>query len=99
HLEQYGTPAAILGNPATDFVADFVGADRGLKRLSLTRLDELPLQPLDGARGPALAGSTTLRDALSTMLSEGSRVVVVLDGDGAPRGSITLDALAERLES
>jgi hypothetical protein len=33
------------------------------------------------------------------MLSEGSRVVVVLDGDGAPRGSITLDALAERLES
>jgi len=98
-LAQYDTPEAILAGPADDFVADFVGADRGLKRLSLTRLDELPLQPLDGARGPALAGSTTLRDALSTMLSEGSRVVVVLGGDGAPRGSITLDALAERLES
>ena len=98
-LAQYDTPEAILAGPADDFVADFVGADRGLKRLSLTRLDELPLEPLDGARGPALAGSTTLRDALSTMLSEGSRTVLVLDGDGAPRGSVTLDALAERLES
>ena len=66
---------------------------------SLTRLDELPLEPLDGARGPALAGSTTLRDALSLMLSEGSRVVVVLGGDGAPRGSLSLDALADRLSS
>jgi osmoprotectant transport system ATP-binding protein len=98
-LAQYDTPEAILAHPADDFVADFVGADRGLKRLSLTRLDELPLAPVDGAQGPALEGSTTLRDALSTMLSEGSRVVVVLDGDGRPRGSLTLDALAERLSS
>jgi osmoprotectant transport system ATP-binding protein len=36
HLEQYDTPATLLGNPATPFVADFVGADRGLKRLSVT---------------------------------------------------------------
>jgi osmoprotectant transport system ATP-binding protein len=98
-LAQYDTPEAILAHPADDFVADFVGADRGLKRLSLTRLDELPLGPIDGAHGPALSGSTTLRDALSTMLSEGSRVVVVLDGDGRPRGSLNLDALAERLSS
>jgi len=98
-LAQYDTPGAILAGPADDFVADFVGADRGLKRLSLTRLDELPLEPLDGARGPALSGATTLRDALSTMLSEGSRTVLVLDGDGTPRGSVTLDALAERLAS
>jgi len=98
-LAQYDTPEAILAGPADDFVADFVGADRGLKRLSLTRLDELPLEPLDGARGPALAGSTTLRDALSTMLSDGSRTVVVLDGDGEPHGSLSLDALVDRLSS
>jgi osmoprotectant transport system ATP-binding protein len=98
-LAQYDTPEAILAHPADDFVADFVGADRGLKRLSLTRLDELPLESIDGRHGPALAGSTTLRDALSTMLSEGSRVVVVLADDGTPRGSLILDALAERLSS
>ena len=36
-LEQYDTPAAVLGDPATPFVADFVGADRGLRRLAVTR--------------------------------------------------------------
>jgi osmoprotectant transport system ATP-binding protein len=96
-LAQYDTPDAILAAPADEFVASFVGADRGLKRLSLTRLDEVELEPLDGAVAPTLAGSTTLRDALSLMLSEGSRVVVVLGEDGRPRGTVSLDALSERL--
>src|SRR2546423_6786463 len=38
-LEQHATPAEILGHPATDFVADFVGADTGLKTLRVTALD------------------------------------------------------------
>jgi len=40
-LAQYDTPAEILANPATEFVERFVGADRGLKRLSLARVREL----------------------------------------------------------
>ncbi len=44
-LAQYGTPEEILSNPASDFVARFVGADRGLKRLSLSRVEELELRP------------------------------------------------------
>jgi osmoprotectant transport system ATP-binding protein len=36
-IEQYGAPDEILSSPANDFVADFVGADRGLKRLGLVR--------------------------------------------------------------
>ena len=36
-LAQYDTPDAILATPVDDFVARFVGADRGLKRLSLRR--------------------------------------------------------------
>ena len=94
-LAQYDTPEALLAHPADDFVARFVGADRGLKLLSLRRLDELELAPLDGARGPATDGSTTLRDALSLMLTSGARSVVVVGEDGAPRGVVTLDALAE----
>src|SRR3954470_6736832 len=35
HLEQYAEPSALLSEPATDFVADFVGADRTLRRLSV----------------------------------------------------------------
>ena len=42
-LAQYDTPAAILANPASEFVERFVGADRGLKRLSLARVRELDL--------------------------------------------------------
>ena len=43
HLAQYDTPAAILAKPASDFVERFVGADRGLKRLSLNRVRDLDL--------------------------------------------------------
>jgi osmoprotectant transport system ATP-binding protein len=45
-VAQYGPPAEILANPASDFVARFVGTDRGLKRLSLFRVSELPLSPV-----------------------------------------------------
>jgi osmoprotectant transport system ATP-binding protein len=42
-LAQFDTPAAILANPASEFVERFVGADRGLKRLSLARVGDLEL--------------------------------------------------------
>ena len=42
-LAQYDTPMAVLDQPADDYVARFVGADRGLKRLSLSRVKEVPL--------------------------------------------------------
>jgi osmoprotectant transport system ATP-binding protein len=96
-LAQYDTPEQLLAHPADDFVARFVGADRGLKRLSLTRLDELQLEPAtNGAAGPLLDGSTTLRDALSAMLNDGTRAVVVEAGDGTRR-MLTLDRLTELL--
>jgi osmoprotectant transport system ATP-binding protein len=94
-LAQYDAPEAILAHPADEFVERFVGADRGLKLLSLKRLDELELAPLDGTPGPRADGATTLRDALSLMITAGSRSVVVVDGNGKPRGVITLDVLAE----
>ena len=44
HLAQFGPPAEILAAPASEFVARFVGADRGLKRLSLARVGDLDLR-------------------------------------------------------
>ena len=35
HLEQYATPAEMLAHPANDFVADFLGEGRMVRRLSL----------------------------------------------------------------
>jgi osmoprotectant transport system ATP-binding protein len=46
-LAQFDTPDAILAKPASEFVERFVGADRGLKRLSLGRVRDLELaQPV-----------------------------------------------------
>ena len=53
-VEQYATPAELLMAPATEFVEDFVGADRALKRLALMRVGDIDLweAPL-GHRRPA----------------------------------------------
>ena len=42
-LAQYATPAELLMSPADDFVEDFVGADRALKRLALMRVRDIDL--------------------------------------------------------
>jgi osmoprotectant transport system ATP-binding protein len=97
-LAQYDTPEAILTHPADSFVERFIGSDRGIKLLALRTLDQLELVPLDGTppgRLPKASGSTTLRDAVSLMITTGSRELVVLDGDDAARGVVTLDMLAE----
>ncbi|MHB1242338.1 MAG: ABC transporter ATP-binding protein [Gaiellaceae bacterium] len=96
-LVQYDTPDAILAHPADEFVARFVGADRGLKRLSLVRLADVALDPPNGAVSPTATDGTTLRDALSLMLSEGSQQLLVLGADERPVGVLTLDRLTELL--
>jgi osmoprotectant transport system ATP-binding protein len=98
-LAQYDTPSAILAAPADEFVADFVGADRGLKRLGLVTLDEIDLLPEpapNGDRRPEAPPGMTLRDALSLMLTEGSSDLVVRD-DGGVRGYLTLEAVSHLL--
>jgi osmoprotectant transport system ATP-binding protein len=98
-LAQYDTPEEILANPADDFVADFVGADRGLKRLGLRTLADVALADSAGPNGhrPEAATNMTLRDALSLMLTEGSTELVVRDPDGDVRGYLTLEALSRML--
>ena len=89
HLEQYDTPATILGNPATPFVADFVGADRGLKRLAVTgiRLEDLEHPPVVGLEEGAAAAAGSLAAA-------GARWAVVLDGSGGLHGWVGRDSLS-----
>ncbi|MFN8112939.1 MAG: ABC transporter ATP-binding protein [Solirubrobacterales bacterium] len=43
HLAQFATPAELLMDPADEFVEDFVGADRALKRLALMRVSDIDL--------------------------------------------------------
>ncbi len=70
-LVQFDTPDRILAAPANDFVAQFVGADRGLKRLALTRLDEIDLKPsAEDAGQQTISAKASLREALSLMMIE-----------------------------
>ena len=98
-LAQYDTPDRLLAHPADEFVSRFVGADRGLKRLALRRLDEIELDPLDrdALDGPRAPGSTTLRVALSLMMSEGADRLVVLDPAGEPMGALSVDHIGRVL--
>jgi osmoprotectant transport system ATP-binding protein len=100
-LAQYDTPEKILAEPADDFVADFVGEDRGLKRLGLRTLGEiheLEREPTpNGDRRPEAGPDMSLRDALSLMLTEGSTELEVHGDDGGVRGYLTLEALSRML--
>jgi osmoprotectant transport system ATP-binding protein len=97
-LVQYGTPDEILAAPADDFVADFVGADRGLKRLRLRALRDIELEPVsengDAADLPVVDERTSLRDALSLMITRRVSALVVVDETGERRGMVEMETLA-----
>ncbi|MCK8677685.1 ATP-binding cassette domain-containing protein [Streptomyces lichenis] len=88
-IEQFDTPAAVLGAPATPAVARFVGADRGLKRLSVTAIepDDLEEPPVARLGEPAAGASARLR-------AEGARWAVVLGEAGDLHGWVSADDLA-----
>ncbi len=95
-IAQYDTPDRLLAAPVDDFVADFVGADRALKRLALVTVGQAakPVAAPDDA--PRIGSATTLRDALSLLLAQGRDMAAVIDQTGATLGSITLAAIRER---
>jgi osmoprotectant transport system ATP-binding protein len=83
-LAQFSTPAELLGRPADEFVADFVGSTRGLRRLTVTPIDTAHLEPLDGVSTGDLAAAidvdSTLEEALAVMLRDDRPMVGVKDG-------------------
>ncbi len=93
-LAQYDSPAQILTNPADDFVAEFVGADRALKRLGLTTLEDVKLLERNGLEPAGQVHRTaTIRDALSQLIAEGGRPLEVIDDGGTPAGMVTLELI------
>jgi osmoprotectant transport system ATP-binding protein len=91
-LQQYGRPAALLAAPANEFVREFVGADRAIKRLGVTPIPRDGLRPLsavdagDSAAGVPVDG--TLQDAMAALLGSETGWVVVRDG-AEPLGVLT----------
>ncbi|MFI5262591.1 MAG: ATP-binding cassette domain-containing protein [Candidatus Limnocylindrales bacterium] len=80
-LAQFASPDELLAQPASPFVARFVGADRGLKRLSLMRVRDLPPHPAVTARSGDDAA-----DARRRILADPFPYLLVVDPSGAPIG-------------
>jgi osmoprotectant transport system ATP-binding protein len=102
-LAQYDTPAEVLGNPASAFVADFVGADRALKRLKVT-----PIEPASLEHPPTVQPSESLARARRIMESTRATWVAVVDDESRLRGHVragnaagdgTAGERAERVEA
>ena len=102
-LVQFAPPGEILAHPADDFVAEFVGADRGLKLLELLTvggadIDTTVVRDTLGSNIPVLAPSDTLRRALALMLESGSQMAVVEDG-GRYLGVLTVAKIGKMIRS
>ncbi len=89
-LVQYDGPRDLLAAPADDFVADFLGQDRELRRLALIRTDELATTP-----APAVAVGASAAAARRAAAEHGCDWVFVLDADGRLRGWLEPAALGE----
>ncbi|WP_181428866.1 ABC transporter ATP-binding protein, partial [Modestobacter versicolor] len=85
-VEQFAPPAELLGAPATPFVADFVGADRGLKRLAVTGIDLADLE-----QPPVVHVDDSLADARAALERVGARWAVVLDDQQRLNGWISAE--------
>ena len=95
-IAQVGTPLELLQQPASDFVADFMGrADLGLKQLSLRPIAPL-MQALQGATPPhAIADTATVREAISQMAALGVSCLGVINPSGTVLGRVSAADLLE----
>ncbi|MFD5747876.1 ABC transporter ATP-binding protein [Streptomyces sp. NPDC127033] len=80
HLVQCAAPAELLARPADAFVADFLGAERELKLLSLTTLAQVPVE----------RATTVREDEPAPARGSGPRLVVTAKGE--PLGWLDPDA-------
>jgi osmoprotectant transport system ATP-binding protein len=86
HIEQYDTPSQVLGRPATPFVADFVGTDRGVRRLAVMPIDADSL-----FHPPEVSPELSMFDARSAAGGADSRWAVVVDVGSRLLGWIDLE--------
>jgi osmoprotectant transport system ATP-binding protein len=85
-VEQYDTPAEVLGRPDTSFVADFVGADRGVRRLSVVTIEAGDL-----AAPPEVPPTADMDEVRRQVDDADARTAVVVDEDRHLLGWVSSD--------
>lgn len=95
---QEASPERLLGGPDNDFVREFVGSDRALKRLGRFLVaDHMEAGSaggtFDGTAAESVSSDATLREALSRILAVPDERIVVVDSTRHPVGAISLKAI------
>src|SRR6195256_5909973 len=88
HLAQYAPPTALLLPPSSDFVARFVGTDRGLKRLSLLKVADVTLEA-----GVVARVGERERAVWTRAMEAGTNFVLLLDNQDRPQGWMRVEQL------
>ncbi|MCH9719524.1 MAG: ATP-binding cassette domain-containing protein [Actinomycetia bacterium] len=100
-LAQYDSPADILAHPVDDFVADFFGADRLIKLMGVTGVDDdrLPAADIADRAAPMIEPEATLRQAtIAILASPDGRIRVPGDNNSGDR-VLTLESIRKLLRS
>jgi osmoprotectant transport system ATP-binding protein len=93
-LAQYAAPAELLMHPANEFVEEFVGSDRSLKRLALQRVRDIDLWTAAQVREGEPAA-----EARRQVENSDIEIALLVDDDGRPQGWLADAALSgERVE-
>jgi osmoprotectant transport system ATP-binding protein len=99
-LVQFAAPDELLAHPADAFVAGFVGRDRTLKRLRLTRVRDVMTEPDDAPMDPAVPAVSPdddLRRVAALFLEFDTDCLRCIDGSGRVAGIVTRKSVASRL--
>jgi osmoprotectant transport system ATP-binding protein len=98
-IAQYDTPEAILTRPASDYVAEFLGRERLVRRMSVVRIDAQTLaHPAAGPSSaePRVPLTSTLSEAFAAALTSPTEHAAVFDGERYV-GTFTAGSLLESL--
>lgn len=84
-LQQYDPPQRLLSNPANDFVAGFIGTDRGYRLMQFFTAATLELQPLPTVTEDEIDGLNLAHDEWRLVVSGGGNPFGWIDADGVER--------------
>jgi osmoprotectant transport system ATP-binding protein len=98
-VAQYATPAELLMSPADEFVEDFVGADRALKRLALMRVSDIELWA-----APLAEAGRPVAEVRAKLEAADVPYPLLVDGERRPLGwlserDLAAEAVPERPDS
>lgn len=93
HLVQFASPEEMLTHPKNDFVADFVGGDRTLKRLNLFTIKKAMRTDV-----PVIRLEESLEAAKNMLKARNVRYLVVVDGEDTLAGVVDGENIPDRAE-